>query len=128
MATGVQVEGLRQTVKALEQYGVEVADLKEVFAGVAAEGARLARGFAPVRSGRLAGSIRGNRAKSKAVVTAGNARRVPYAGPLNYGWARKGIKAKQFMQRADKALQPRALDMLETGLDEAARKAGLDVG
>ncbi len=126
MATGVQVEGLRQTVKALEQFGVEVTDLKDVFGGIAAEGARLAKGFAPNRTGRLDASIRGNRAKNKAVVAAGNARRVPYAGPLNYGWAARGIKARLFMQRADTALQPKAVDMLDQGLTQAARKAGLD--
>ncbi len=104
---------------------MEAADLKDVMGGIASEGADVARGAVPVRSGRLRKAIKGNRAKAKAVVTAGSAR-VKYAGPLNYGWARRRIKAKKFMQRADVVMSDRAPAMLEKGLIEAMRKAGLD--
>jgi hypothetical protein len=124
MPSGVRVEGLNRTVRALQRYGVEVGDLKETFADIAAEGARLASSFAPKRSGRLAGTVRGNKAKNKAVVAAGKAR-VPYAGAINYGWPKRGIKPALFMQRADKALAPRAVGMLESGLGRAAERAGL---
>lgn len=125
MASGVRVEGLNKTVRALQGFGVEVQDLKDVFAEIAAEGARLASSFAPVRSGRLAGTVRGNKAKNKAVVIAGRAR-VPYAGAQNYGWPKRNIKPVMFMQRADAALAPRAVEMLEAGLDRAIGKAGLE--
>ena len=121
----VRVEGLNKTLRALQTYGVEVADLKDVMAGIAREGAVLASRYAPKRSGRLAGTIRGNKAKAKAVVIAGRAR-IPYAGAINYGWPKRNIKASLFMQRADKELAPRAVEMLEAGLDRAAGKAGLD--
>lgn len=120
----VQVEGLNQAVRALKRYGVEVADLKGVFAEVASEGARLASGYAPKSSGRLAGSVRGNKAQNRAVIVAGGAR-VPWAGPVNYGWRKRNIRPREFMQRADAALAPRVVGMLERGLDEAAGKAGL---
>jgi len=120
----VKVEGLNKTVRALQRFGAEVADLKDVFSSISAEGARLASGFAPKRSGKLSSTIRGNKAKNKAVVIAGRAR-VPYAGAINYGWPKRGIAASLFMQRADAALAPRAVEMLEAGLDEAVRKAGL---
>lgn len=125
MAGSVRVEGLNKTLKALQSYGVEVADLKDTMAGIAREGATLAARYAPKRSGRLAGTVRGNKAKAKAVVIAGRAR-VPYAGAINYGWPKRGIKAALFMQRADKELAPRAVEMLEAGLDRAAGKVGLD--
>ena len=108
----------------MQQVGVEVGDLKDVMGDIAAEGARLASSFAPRRTGRLAQSSRGNRAKSKAVVTGGRAR-VPYAGAVNYGSERRGIRAALFMQRADAALAPRAVKMLEDGLDGVAKRAGL---
>jgi hypothetical protein len=120
----VRVEGLNQAVRALKRYGVEVADLKATFAEVAAEGARLASGYAPKLSGRLSGSVRGNKAQNKAVITAGGAR-VPWAGPINYGWRKRNIRPREFMQRADADLAPRVVGMLEEGLDEAARKAEL---
>lgn len=120
----VQVEGLTKTIRGLQKAGVEVDDLKDAFADIAAKGARLASSFAPVRSGKLRASIRGNRAKNKAVVTAGKAR-VPYAGPINYGWPRRGIAPALFMQRADAAIAPDALRLLESGIDNALRKADL---
>jgi hypothetical protein len=91
MPTGVRVEGLNKTIKALQGFGVEVQDLKDVFSSIAKEGARLASSFAPVKSGRLAGTVRGNKAKNKAVVIAGKAK-VPYAGAINYGWPRRNIR------------------------------------
>jgi hypothetical protein len=127
MPSGVRVAGLNQTVRALQGLGVEVADLKETFGGIAAEGARLASSFAPHRTGRLAAAVRGNRAKNKAVVRAGGAR-VRYAGAINYGWPRRNIAGSFFMQRADAQLAPRALGMLESGLDTAIGKAGLKDG
>lgn len=120
-----KVEGLTETLRGLQRIGVEAGDLKDAMAEIAAEGARLASSFAPKRSGRLASSVRGNRAKAKAVVTAGRARTVPYARVINYGWPKRGIRAARFMQRADEQLQPRAVEMLETGLDKAIRRAGL---
>jgi hypothetical protein len=121
---GVRVEGLNKTVRALEKFGADVADLKGVFSEIAAEGARLAATYAPHRTGRLSATVRGNKSKNRAVVTAGRAR-VPYAGAINYGWPRRHIRPALFMQRADAQLAPRAVTMMEAGLDEAARKAGL---
>lgn len=121
----VKVEGLNKTLTALQRLGVEVADLKDAMGDIASEGARLASGFAPVRSGHLRNTVRGNKAKAKAVVVAGRAR-VPYAGAINYGWPKRGIKPSMFMQRADAALAPRAVKMLEAGLDEAIKKVGME--
>lgn len=125
MASGVRVEGLNKTVRALQGFGVEVQDLKGVFSEISAEGARLASSFAPKHSGRLSGTVRGNKAKNKAVVIAGRAR-VPYAGAINYGWPKRHIKPALFMQRADAALAPRAVEMLEAGLDRVVRGVGLE--
>lgn len=122
--SGFQVTGLNEVVRALLAIGVEVDDLKDAFSSIASEGARIASGYAPRRTGRLAGDIRGNRAKSKAVVTAGRVS-VPYAGPINYGWATRGIEPSGFMQKADKELGPKALRLLEDEINAAIRKRGL---
>lgn len=120
----VKVEGLNKTLTALQRFGVEAQDLKDTMSEISAEGARLASSFAPKRSGNLASTVRGNKAKAKAIVIAGRAR-VPYAGAINYGWPKRGIKPSLFMQRADAALAPRAVQMLEAGLDKAVKKVGL---
>jgi hypothetical protein len=125
VSTGsVKVEGLNKTLTALQRFGVEAQDLKDVMAEIAAEGARLASSFAPKRSGRLAGTVRGNKAKAKAIVIAGRAR-VPYAGAINYGWRKRSIAPALFMQKADQQLAPRAVEMLEKGLDKVITKVGL---
>lgn len=121
---GIRVEGLTPLVRNLLALGLELDDLKDAFAEIADEGANLAAGFAPRRSGALAGSIRGNRAKNKAVVSAGKAR-VPYAGPINYGWPRRGISAALFMQRADRAMQPRALREITDAINDQIKRKGL---
>ncbi|HSX66673.1 hypothetical protein [Nocardioides sp.] len=119
------VTGLRETVKALENLGAEVADLKEVMGTIATYGAEIASSKAPRgRTGRLKASIRGNKAKGKALITAGRAN-VPYAGPINYGWPRRGIKPDRFMQDADRELGPRAIALYEEGINDLIDRTGL---
>jgi hypothetical protein len=121
---GFRVQGLTQVVKALQEFGLEVDDLKDVFSRIASEGAEAAARHAPVKTGRLRSDIRGNRAKAKAVVTAGR-KSVPYAGPINYGWPRRGIAPTQFLQAADEEMRPRAIQLLEDGINAQIRKKGL---
>ena len=121
---GFHVEGLNQVVRDLQKMGVDVDDLKDAFAKIADEAAEAAASFAPRKSGRLAGDIRGNRAKSKAVVTAGRAS-VPYAGPINYGWPSRNIAPAGFMQRADQAMQARAVGLLEDEINQKIQQRGL---
>lgn len=122
--TGFKVEGLNKVVRDLHALGLDVDDLKTAFSTIASEAATVASGFAPKRTGRLAASIRGNRAKSKAVVTAGRAS-VPYAGAINYGWPRRGIAAQGFMQKTDAVMAPRAVKRLEEEINRLIRAKGL---
>lgn len=123
-ALGFKVVGLNAVVRDLQAMGLEVEDLKAAFSAIAAEGAQVISGFAPRVSGRLAGDVRGNRAKSKAVVAAGRAS-VPYAGPINYGWPRRNIAANGFMQKGDAVMAPRAIQMLEAEINRQIRLKGL---
>lgn len=122
--TGYEVTGLNELVRDLQAIGLTVEDLKDAFAKIAAEGAALASRAAPKVTGRLAASIRGNRAKSKAVVTVGRAA-VPYAGPINYGWPARNIDAALFLQSIEPVLGPRALERLEEEITEIIRRRGL---
>lgn len=121
---GIRVDGLNAVVRGLLAVGLEVEDLKDSFSDIASFGARLAAGYAPKRSGRLAGDVRGNRARSKAVIAAGRVS-VPYAGPINYGWAKHNISPAGFMQKADKQLQPWSLRRLERDINSKIRRKGL---
>ena len=81
---GVRVQGLKQTVSAMQRAGVEVEDLKEGFAAVGDAVVTRARGLSPSRTGKLDASIRASRRKNGVVVSAGGAR-APYAGYVAYG-------------------------------------------
>jgi hypothetical protein len=120
----IRVEGLNKVVRDLKAVGLEVDDLKDAFSTIAAQGARLAAHFAPFRTGTLAGDVRGNRAQSKAVVTAGRVS-VPYAGPINYGWAARNIQPAEFMQKASDAMEPIALTELDHEITRQIKKRGL---
>lgn len=123
-AGGVRVEGLREVLRDLKALGLDVQDLKDAFAAIAREAADRAARHAPRRTGALAGSIRGNRAQSKAVVLAGSAR-IPYARVINYGWVSHGITANPFMQRADADMRERAVNLLEQEIGSAIKRRGL---
>lgn len=122
---GVRVEGLNAVVRALLAIGLEVDDLKDAFSSISREGADLAAGFVRSRTGRLRGSLRGNRAKNKAVIIAGRGKTTKYAGVANYGWPRRNIEPQRFMERADEQLQPIALEKLERAINDAIRRRGL---
>lgn len=121
---GTKVEGLTSVVRALSELGLEVDDLKDAFSEIAKQGAETASRYAPRKSGRLAADVRGNRAKSKAVVTAGRAS-VPYAGPINYGWPGRHINPSLFMQRADEEMQPKVIPMLEDEINRKIREKNI---
>lgn len=122
--TGVHVEGLRDTVRALEAAGAEVDDLKDVFGSIAAEAAEAMRGYAPVGSRLQAGrahmrdTIRPNRAKGKAVVTIGGAK-APHAHVL------RASHPSRFVEKTDARMEERTVTMLEDGLNEILTRNGL---
>ena len=122
--TGVFIVGLREKVRALESAGVDAAELKEPMAEVAATAADVMQAFVPIRSGRLRKSVRGNRAKAKAVVTIGSAR-VPYAKPINYGWASRGIRPANYVAKTDDVMGTRAVEILDAGWSRIAERHGL---
>lgn len=120
----VRIDGLNAVVRDLLAMGLEVEDMKGAFSEIARLGARVAARHAPRRTGRLAGDVRGNRARNKAVIAAGRSS-LPYAGPINYGWAKRNIEPSGFMQKAEKELQPYALRRLELAINTSVRRRGL---
>lgn len=121
----VKVTGIAKLNRDLRALGVEVDDLKAAMTKIAAMAARAAEGFAPKRSGRLAATVRGNKARNRAVVIAGRGKARLYAGPINYGWPKRNIKPQPFMQQADKAVAPRVVPTLQADLNRLIRAKGL---
>jgi hypothetical protein len=126
MAGVVKVTGINELARAMRALGVKFGDLDDAFNTIARQGARLASEFAPVRTGRLARAIQGTTTKkNKAVVRVTLKSATEYAGVINWGWPKRNIKAAEFMQRADAALLPYALQLIERDAQAAIRRRGL---
>lgn len=121
MREGVEVDGLRPLVRDLRKLGDGLDDLKDANAEVAGFIAGKAAGRAPRASGRLSQSGRGNRAAGKATVSFGGAR-VPYAGPIHWGWPGHGIAAQPFVVEAAQATEGQWLPLYERNIEQLVDK------
>jgi hypothetical protein len=98
--TGVYaVHGAKELRRTMKQAGDDLKDLKDVNRRVGELVASAARTRAPVRSGALAASIRPAAAAAKVTIRAGS-KKVPYAGPIHWGWSAHGITANPFLSDA----------------------------
>ncbi len=105
MSKPVQIEGMKRLRRELKRAGVDLADLREVNMSAARTVSSAAKPMAPHQSGTLAGSVRPGASRTAGVVRAGGAR-VPYAGPIHWGWPRRNIRAQPFLADAAKATEP----------------------
>lgn len=94
----VRVKGLNECLSALRKLGADMDELKDANKELSTEIADKASAQAPVRTGRLASSVRGTRQQKRVRIKAGGAR-VPYAGVIEYGWPARGIVAQPFLRR-----------------------------
>jgi hypothetical protein len=96
----VQVIGLNRFVRQLKQLEPELLDeLKGANKELAGRVESTARGLVPTRSGKLASSLRSSGTARSGIVRAGKAR-VPYAGPIHFGWASRNIRPDPFLWTA----------------------------
>ena len=97
----VEIEGVTSLARTLRQAGNEGA--RDFLLAANKEAARAvesaARSLVPRRSGRLADTLRSAGNAKGGVVLAGKAK-VPYAGPIHFGWFRRGIKPQPFLFQA----------------------------
>lgn len=93
----VQVEGLDELRRSLrrgsKEFPKEFAAINKTAAGVVA---RKAVNRVPRRSGALAASIRPLGSQREGTVAAGKAK-VPYAGPIHWGWRKRNIEPQPFL-------------------------------
>ena len=101
----VRIEGARELRATMKKAGDDLTDLKTANAQVAGIVAPVAAGAAPVRTGRLAATVRPAGTKVAAIVRAGRAA-VPYAGPIEFGWPGHNIAAQPFIVPAAHDTEP----------------------
>lgn len=122
---GVQIEGLRELTKALNQLGDDAKnDIKSVHADAAKDVKQAAARKAPVRSGRLRSSLRSSGTKRDGRVKAGSAR-VPYAGPIHFGWRKRNITPQPFLYDALDDRRDAVVKRYESEINKLIRKHDL---
>lgn len=81
----LKVEGWRETLRALEAAGASASDMRDLMHELGSIVVQDAKRRTPRgQTGKLAGTLRAGRGKTKAVVRAGS-KAVPYAGIIHYG-------------------------------------------
>jgi hypothetical protein len=113
----VEVRGAKKLRRTMKAAGENLADLKSVHqaAGNVVVGA--ARPITPRESSALVSSIRASRLAGGIAVKAGSAR-VPYAGPIHWGWPAHGMQARPFLTEAASASEPTWVALYEQELDK----------
>ena len=77
---------------------------------------------APRRSGNLAKSVRGLATAKRAQLAVGTPSKVPYAGPINFGWPARNIRPQEFIYAGIAKAEDQILDIYVEELDDVARK------
>ncbi len=81
--------------------------------------------YVPVRTGRLATSIRAVATRTSGRVRAGSAA-VPYAGPIHFGWPARRIKPQPFIYDAMDVRRQEVYDLYAARIYGLIDKHGLD--
>ena len=130
----VKTQGMRELRKNLSMLDDDFEDLKELHLDLAEMVAERAASLAPVRTGRLRQTIRASGTKTGGRVRAGF-KRVPYAGPVHFGWATRPDAAKgwrggpihpnPFLYDALDQRRNQVFNAYFQGVKKIQRKAGL---
>jgi hypothetical protein len=122
MAGGVEikVEGADEVIQSLKGLGDDLEDIPTL-EKVSDRYVAVLSALAPVRTGNLASSFR----PSNKDGAAGAYSLAPYAGVVNYGSPKRGIKGAHFVQKADQILADDVLKLTEQGVDDLIDKKGL---
>ena len=121
----IEVEGARQLKRALRQIEGGTSDLKAIHGKAAKIVEDAARPLTPRRTGRLAASVRSSGVASGGVVRAGFAK-VPYAGPIHFGWAKRNIAPQPFLYEALDSRSAEVIRTYEDGVNKLIKENGLD--
>lgn len=125
MTSGIEVDGARELRRALRQVEDGVSDLKTVHASTARIVEQRAEQLTPVRSGLLRSTVRSTGQASGGVIRAGYAR-VPYAGPIHFGWRARNIRPQPFLYDALDERRTQVFDAYRKQVDALIERHGLN--
>ena len=99
MAEAITVEGIKQVTDSLKKLNKDLESNIELNKELSTTLSQKASAMAPVLTGALASSVKGNPSAEKAQILAGS-EAVPYAGVQEYGWPQRNIKAQPYLNPA----------------------------
>ena len=124
MAQSVKATGVKELRRELRRMGDDLEDLKALNLDVATLVSDRAKDLVPRRTGNLADTIRPAGTKTAGRVRAGF-KRVPYAGPVHFGWSARRIQPQPFLYDALDQRRGEVFDAYFKGVKKIQRKAGL---
>jgi hypothetical protein len=123
----IQVTGLRRVRSNLRKIDTSLPkELRQANLAAAKLVAEDSERFAPERTGRLARSVGARASTTSASVKAGTGVRVPYAGPIHFGWKSRGIAAQEFIYKAIVVNKKKITKLYSKSLDDVIKRAGLN--
>ncbi len=130
----IKVQGMRELRRKISVLDGNFDQLKDLHEDLAMMVAERSSQLAPIRTGRLRETIRASGTKTAGRVRAGF-KRVPYAGPVHFGWATRPNYAKgwqggpiepnPFLYDALDQRRGEVFDAYFKGIKKIQRKAGL---
>lgn len=121
MISEVRVEGGRQFRSSLKKATGQLSDLKATHAAAAAIAAEASASLAPHRTSRLRKTIRASGTNTAGIIRAGNNTRVPYAGPIHWGWFRRHIRPQPFLSQGARDSEGRWLPIYTDYVESAVQ-------
>jgi hypothetical protein len=104
---GIKVEGLNELARTLRRMDSELPKaLARIHKHIAEGLVPAARSHVRGRTGRLAASIKPFGTARSASLKAGGTQAVPYAQPIHWGWAKRGIVGNPFLSDVVEAAEP----------------------
>ncbi|OZG62689.1 bacteriophage protein, PF04883 family [Bifidobacterium lemurum] len=114
----LDARGLSRLARTLKQAGADMQDLKAAYKRASDAVKPRIQQASPSRSGRLRSSIRSGATQRAGVVRAGS-KRVPYAGPINFGWPGHNITGQHFMGEGLDASRDEVDDIFAQAIEKA---------
>ena len=120
-ALTVRLDGGRQLRAGLANVEDGIADLKAAHKEAAQIAATASAALAPVVTGRLQRTIRAAGTKTAGVIRAGT-KRVPYAAPIHWGWARRNIRGSFYLSDGATSSEGRWIRVYENHLQQLVER------
>ena len=99
MAEEITIQGVKEVTDSLNKLARDLQSNIELNKELSTTLSQKASAIAPVLTGALASSVKGNPSAEKAQILAGSAA-VPYAGVIEYGWPDRNIDAQPYLNPA----------------------------